>query len=348
MTKLDLFFTLGRPFSPIYSSIQTLRAYCYKKGLLKSYSMGVPVISIGNLTMGGTGKTPMVAMLTMSLLERGYRPAVISRGYGGCASDAVNIVSEGSGPLMEVEQAGDEPYMLASILEGVTILTGKKRQHPCRYAIDKCSADVLILDDGFQHLPVKRDLDIVLFSASTLAGNSRVFPGGDLREPVSALLRADVFVLTGVNERNNTRATSFSELLEKKFPHIPVILVGDQQAHICDHTGNRVEIMNIAGPCMPVVGIANPERFIESLKTFELQTVDAIILKDHASYSATEVDHIRKMVSIKGAKAIITTHKDFVKSCSTDFGVPLYYLSHQAISSPPLLELIFGSLNQSK
>ncbi len=123
-------------------------------------------------------------------------------------------MSDGENIILSPTLAGDEPHMLAKSLPGIPVLTGKRRIIPCRYAIDNLQCDVLILDDGFQHIAVKRDIDIVLFDSTTLAGNSRVFPGGPLREPVSALKRCHAFLLTGESITNQERAQKFSNLLQ--------------------------------------------------------------------------------------------------------------------------------------
>ena len=176
-------FMLGRPLAPLYSLAMLARAQGYRRGLFASHKMPVPVISVGNLLMGGTGKTPLVQYLAQLLQNEGWKPAIISRGYGGRAKDRVNVVSNGQQVLLDAVQAGDEPLLLAESLPGVPVLTGIVRHLPAREAI-AMGADVLVLDDGFQHLAVQRDVNLVLFNADRLAGNSRVFPGGELREPV--------------------------------------------------------------------------------------------------------------------------------------------------------------------
>ncbi|MHB8151111.1 MAG: tetraacyldisaccharide 4'-kinase, partial [Desulfobulbia bacterium] len=171
---------------------------------MKSQRLPVPVISIGNLTLGGTGKTPMVRYVTRLLLDRGVRPAIVSRGYGGKAAGRINIVADRTKTLLPPEMAGDEPFMLAEVLPGVPVLTGSQRARVARHAVEAFGANLIVMDDGFQHLALRRDLDLVLFSARTLLGNGRVFPGGELREPLSALGRAHAFVITGVDASNRS------------------------------------------------------------------------------------------------------------------------------------------------
>lgn len=340
MKNLDLIFFLGRPFSPVYSVVQSLRASFYRQSLLKVHKVNVPVISVGNLTMGGTGKTPMVMYLAETLRQKGYQPAIISRGYGGRANEKVNIVSDGKSLLLNPTEAGDEPYLLASILRTIPVLTGKKRIDPCCYAVKKFAVDVIILDDGFQHLSMHRDINIVLFNATNLAGNSRVFPGGDLREPVKALHRADLFVLTGVTDDNVRRASSFQQLLEKRFPSIPVCLTGYLPSEIHADTGEPVPLSQLTQPVFSFSGIANPERFYMTLDSLNLPHVGRLSFKDHVQYSGKHLTKLKAAITQSGAQSAITTLKDYVKLRDERLGIPLYYLSHNSSPSTPLIEYI--------
>ncbi|WP_163336686.1 tetraacyldisaccharide 4'-kinase [Desulfopila sp. IMCC35008] len=344
MNTLDLLFFAGRPFGPLYSAIQTVRAGMYRKSILKSFAVDVPVISVGNLTMGGTGKTPMVLMLAQTLYDQGFRPAIVSRGYGGTARNNVNIVSDGSAILLPPLEAGDEPYLLASMLPSTPVLTGKKRILPCRHAVDHFDVDIIILDDGFQHLSMRRDINIVLFNATTLAGNSRVFPGGDLREPVNALHRADIFVLTGITSENNTRAHSFQQLLEQRFPDTPVCLSRYSEPFVFDLQNKKVDRESLPLPVLAFSGIANPQRFYDSLENCDIHPVERICLKDHALYTNKEKAQINRAIEGSGAVAAITTLKDRVKLNENDFSVPLYYLSHETSISEPLTDFILSRL----
>jgi len=156
----------------------------------------VPVISVGNLTLGGTGKTPTVVFIAELLKENGYHPAVLSRGYGGESTLGLNVVSDGREVLLPPEEAGDEPVMMARRLDGIPVLTGKSRYITGRFAIDNLGADILILDDGFQHLPLHRDLNILLCDHKNPFGNGCIFPAGELREPLGEIERADVICIT--------------------------------------------------------------------------------------------------------------------------------------------------------
>lgn len=328
-----LLYAIGRPLSPLYGLLMSLRAFLYRIGLLPSARMEVPVISIGNLTMGGTGKTPLVQHVARLLQRRGFHPAVVSRGYGGTAGNRCNIVSAGDGPLLEAAVAGDEPRLLAETLAGIPVLTGRVRKVPARKAV-ALGADVLLLDDGFQHLALKRDIDLVLFNGDTLAGNSRVFPGGDLREPVGALKRADAFILTGICERNRERADRFAVLLSMRFPGRPVFRAGFEPTSILAYENHTCTIREFAEmealPLFAFAGIARPESFFRTLFDLGLNIAGYQELADHVPYRQEQLAALFDQARDAGAAACITTEKDMVKLHGFVLSMPLYTLRMEA------------------
>ncbi len=322
---LDLFFFLGRPFSPLYSALMKSREKLYLRGIFRRHSLPVPVIAVGNLVLGGTGKTPTVQHIANLLLTKGYHPAIISRGYGGKTKEAVNVVSDRENIFLSPEIAGDEPCMLAQTLPGVAVLTGAQRIFPCRHAIDYLHADVIILDDGFQHLNVERDIDIVLFDSTALAGNSRVFPGGPLREPVSALNRCHGFLLTGESPVNRARTQKFATLLQEKFPVKPVF-ISSLDTYELQGPDGPIAAESVSGKFYGFCGIANPERFEKSLAGYGLQLASFQALKDHVSYSQEMVSQLCKKAIDCGAETLVTTEKDYVKLRKLNLSLPLYVL----------------------
>ncbi|OQX19103.1 MAG: tetraacyldisaccharide 4'-kinase [Desulfobulbaceae bacterium A2] len=331
-TSHRLLFALGRPLAPIYGGLMRLRAALYARNILTRHRLPVPVISIGNLTLGGTGKTPLVQALARELQRQGWHPAVISRGYGGKATGRINVVSDGTNLLLDSVTAGDEPRMLAELLPGVPVLTGIVRRLPALHAVRQYDADILLLDDGFQHLALQRDLDLVLFSADSLAGNSRVFPGGVLREPASALERCHAFVLTGVTEINRDRAGRFALLLQQRFPGRPAFLLERGEPGLLRR--------NDDGTLLPVrleelhdtrlyafCGIARPESFRQSLQAMGLSPLALRTLADHQRYDDRTWNQIQHLVAASGAQALVTTMKDFVKIRDRMSSVPLYVVS---------------------
>ncbi len=335
MDTTHLYFALGRPFAPLYSAAMRLRETCYRRGIIKSYQLNVPVISVGNLTMGGTGKTPMVHYLARLLQSHGLRPAIISRGYGGTANRKVNLVSDGTELLLDAESAGDEPRFLAETLPGVPVLTGIVRRLPAQRAVEM-GADVLLLDDGFQHMQIVRTVNLVLFSTDRLAGNSRVFPGGDLREPVVALNRATGFVLTGVHEANKERAEQFVDLLQDKFPQVPVTLTGYQvETPVQLSEGGMIETVDVdlvaKGRCFGFCGIAHPLSFLSILERHVLDLAGFHPLRDHQRYSSAVLGEILEKARRAGAEFLVTTEKDLVKLAgfAVDLPLPLFGLRMQ-------------------
>ncbi|MBM9520653.1 tetraacyldisaccharide 4'-kinase [Desulforhopalus vacuolatus] len=322
-TRLDLLFLLGRPLGPVYGMVMKIRTLFYRHGIFTVHQMGVPVISVGNLVLGGTGKSPMVRHLARLLQSSGFRPAVISRGYGGMACEAVNVVSDGRSLLLNAMQAGDEPFMLAKSLPGVPVLTGSKRRLPAARAEKEQGADCLVLDDAFQHLAVGRDINIVLFDSTALTGNSRIFPAGPLREPSSALRRADCFVLTGTTGANTKQATKFAARLREQFPEKQVFLARRKQYQLYSEAGEVVSCEDVPAAAA-FCGIAHPERFEQSLKELGISLKLFTALPDHFTYTQKSLQTFCKKAGEAGAEVLITTEKDIVKAGELESSLPIF------------------------
>lgn len=322
MSKLSkkTLFAVGRPLGPIYSQAMKFRALLYRNHIFKSHSLAVPVISVGNLTMGGTGKTPLVIYLAKLLKEIGHNPAVVSRGYRGTARQPVNIISDGSSILMSAEAAGDEPFLIASSIPGIVVATGRKRISPCREAIETYGCDTIILDDGFQHLSVTRNIDLVLFDVDHFAGNSRVFPGGDLREPISALKRCSAFLLTGITPSNQKRADKCRKLLNNKFPEKPVFPITRAYSHGLKYTPvssgfqqESIALSKIPHDLFCFCGIANPGRFRELINEYAIGYTGFETFEDHHEYSEQDVTRLNSKAASTSAQGFLTTEKDISK-----------------------------------
>ena len=347
--ETKLLFMLGRPFAPLYGALMRMREGCYRHGLFTSERLPVPVISVGNLTLGGTGKTPMVQFLSRLLLEHGYRPAVISRGYGGSTKEAVNVVSDGRDVLLPADLVGDEPRLLAETLPGVMVLTGVVRRLPARHAVDM-GADVLLLDDGFQHMAVARDLDLVLFSADHLAGNSRIFPGGDLREPVAALNRCSCFVLTNVTNDNKQKADRFGSLLRQRFPEKSIFMSSTRVTqYVRRDDANRFTLLGekpvVCDRALALCGIARPESFKKTLIDCNIDVCDFLAMPDPHNYTEADLARIRKRIKKQGARCVVTTEKDMVKLGRVDLGVPVYGLRLQVEVEKELTAMVLMTVS---
>ena len=180
----------------LYNKTVALRNLFFDHEVLKIHRLSCPIISVGNLAMGGTGKTPMVVWLARFLSQEGYRVGIVSRGYGGIESKRVTVVSDGKNILADLAISGDEPLMLARQLSGIPVLCSTKRVRAGKAAIEKFDCNVLILDDGFQHRYIARDLDVVMLDSRDPYGSDRIFPRGKMRERATALARAHVLVLS--------------------------------------------------------------------------------------------------------------------------------------------------------
>ena len=185
--------------SLFYGLAIRIRNLLFRVGILEPHRLHCPVISIGNLTVGGTGKTPIVMLLAALLKDMGRKPAILSRGYGGTATAPVTVVSTVDHVMGNPEEGGDEPYLMAMSLKNVPVLTGRSRFLTGRYAYEQLGADTILLDDAFQHRQLARDLNIALLKADAPFGNGFLIPRGPLREPRSALKRADAIILTGTS-----------------------------------------------------------------------------------------------------------------------------------------------------
>ncbi len=183
----NLVLLLLTPFAWLYSLALRLRALLYRSGILKTHRLPRPVISIGNITVGGTGKTPVTAYIARFLLAQGYRVAVLSRGYGGSLEGQTCVVSDGATIMLSARECGDEPYLLASTVPGLMVVIGTDRYAAGQLAMQQLSPDIFLLDDGFQHLRLHRDLNILLLDFSRPFGNGLTLPAGILREPLSAV-----------------------------------------------------------------------------------------------------------------------------------------------------------------
>lgn len=308
-----LLFFLLLPFSIIYGLIGLLRIICYDRKIFASYKSPVPVVSVGNLAVGGTGKTPVVDWLLKEFLRQGKLPAVVSRGYGGTFRGEFGIVCKGQGVLLDSVVAGDEPYLLARRNPQVVTLIARKRAAGIRAAVERFGADVIILDDGFQHRAVRRDLDLVLLDATSPFGNRWPLPAGLLREFPFALRRADIFLLTRAQE------DSCFQFADK-----PVFISRHQLAdHAIDLNGERAGFAELrSGKFCAFAGIADPKSFFSALINAGLSLEECLPLGDHCSYDQKTLQRILAMAD--DCDGLLTTEKDAVKLSPDMFSIPCY------------------------
>ena len=295
----------------MYSSAIRLRNLSYDHGLLGQKSLRCPVISVGNLTVGGTGKTPMVIHLAGLLGGWGLKPAVLSRGYGGRSTKEVNVVSDGRSILSGPDECGDEPFLLARRLPTVPVLTGPRRAVTGQYALSHFGTDVVILDDGFQHRSLRRDIDIVLMDSRHPLGNGHLIPRGPLREPFSSLRRADLFVLTRAAKDGKT---PFESRLAEELPSIPVFTSCHRPGRLMEGDGISRPLSDLAGrKIYAFAGVARPDSFRESIESLQGVIAGFRAFSDHHRYGLGDIADMEKEAGSLGAELILTTEKDGVK-----------------------------------
>lgn len=312
--------------STLYGTAQRIRASCYRHNLLPAQELPCTVISVGNITVGGTGKTPMAIYLAAKLQQAGSRVAVISRGYKGGAESAGGIVSDGKHLLMNSEQAGDEPFLIASRLKDVPVVVGKNRIEAGRITIDQFQPDVIVLDDAFQHLKLKRDIDLVLLDYTRPFGNSHLLPRGSLREPAAALSRATACILTRTEKSaDNTAADSLSEI-KSLLPRVPVFTTSHKPYFYMVKSGARTPLHAIDSFLSPeqvkgikphkvfgFSGIARNDHFRQTVAAIEFNIGGFSEFSDHHRYSSDDLARIVQEAQAVGADCLITTEKDYAR-----------------------------------
>jgi tetraacyldisaccharide 4'-kinase len=307
------------PLSSLYGKALALRAALYAKGRLDSQTLPRPSVSVGNLTLGGTGKTPFVEFLARRFRFEGRRPAILSRGYGRLSRGVV-VVSAGDGPLVSADEGGDEPVALARAVAGVLVVVGERRAEAARRAVD-LGADLLLLDDGFQHLAVRRDVNLLLLDSRDPFGGGRFPPRGRLREPVAALKRADAIVFTRVNR--GAPPPDASKAVAALHPDAPVFHARIHASSVRDETGLRVEPSLLATRrCLGVCGIASAAEFGATLRELALSAEEVLEFRDHQRYRERHLARIREAAERTGATWILTTEKDAAKLAGR-IGLPL-------------------------
>jgi tetraacyldisaccharide 4'-kinase len=299
-----LFAALSR----LYGRLARARRQSFESTADKRHRLDRPVISVGNLVVGGSGKTPAVAYVAALLAEAGERPAILSRGYGRRQPDAgVVIVSDGRRLLADLDRAGDEPLMLARKLAGVGVFVAARRVEAGRVAERECGATVHVLDDGFQHLPLERDVDLVVVSPRDLQGEP-VLPAGRLREPVETVRRADALLVTGDTTLNDARALAAEWDVPKAF----TVTRKSAVPRTVEPYGAAPRVSRDA-PVLAIAGIARPERFYDDLTADGWRVLDRMTFRDHHRFTRTDVEWIATRARQANAALVLTTEKDVMR-----------------------------------
>lgn len=302
-----------------------------------------PVISVGNLHWGGAGKTPLVAALALHLRDRGLRITILSRGYGR-RDDGVRLVSDGRGPLLGPTLAGDEPVLLAEQLPGVAVLVGADRYAAGIQALERLdpSPDLFLLDDGFSHVRLFRDLDLLAFPASDPFAGGRLAPGGRLREPLASAAWAHAALLTDAAELEGGEGDA--EALRRA-----LTAYGFQGPAFACHTrvdapqAGRREPLPAGARVLLVTGIARPDRVAQAVATLPVEVVERLTFPDHHAYPEASLERILEAHRRSGAAWVLTTAKDHVKLLGR-LEAPLAVLPVRADPDPAFWEWLEGRL----
>ncbi len=320
--------------SGAYSGIAHTRTLAYDHHLISSRKLPVPVVCVGNLTMGGTGKTPVTMAVAQFLLAEGMRPAIISRGYGASrrSPHELAVVSDGNGPLVGADVAGDESFLMANMLKNVPIVVCADRYAAGMKAVSEFDADVIVMDDGFQHRKLYRDVDFVLLDASRDSHSLRMFPRGTLREGFDALKRASLIGLTRSDQSPYTEA--WRGVVERYAPGCALVDIRFEVAGVVADCG-RGEMQPAEWlahrPVYAFCGLGNPDSFFDSLLSRQADIRGRKAFIDHHQYTGEDLKRMAMEARANGAECLVTTDKDAVKILEiSSIDLPIFVLRIEA------------------
>lgn len=339
--RAQLFGGFLKTLSLLFTLIVKVRRRLYKWKILKNQPLGCLVVVVGNLTVGGTGKTPVVEIFARNLAQRGRKVAILSRGYKSRKEPAwkrfwrlishqedppPKIVSDGERVLLDSEEAGDEPYMLAKNLPGVIVLCDPNRVKAGFFAVKNLGVDTLVLDDGYQYFPLKGRLNLLLIDKGNPFGNYSLLPRGILREPISHMDRASYIFLT---KSDGEPDPEIVEAIRTHHPKVEIIECAHKPQYLEDiKTGERLELDVLRGAQIGVFsGIATPENFETSLLSHGAKLELRRRFLDHHRFTRQELEDISLQARRRRLPMVVTTEKDAVR-IPADFNpaVPFYYL----------------------
>jgi len=304
---------LLRLLSVPYGLAVRVRAWGYAAGWLPSWRLPCRVISVGNLTVGGTGKTPVVIWLVQALLKRGLRVGVLSRGYKRQSGEEFLLVSDGKVVLAGPAEAGDEPHLIAARCPGAVVAVGADRYRAGLWVLKRCPLDCIVLDDGFQHLAVHRDVNLLLVDASAPDDLRDLLPAGRLREPLTAADRATLVLFTRMDQvRQQETIAPMVRTLGRADQ--PVLVRFAPEAFVDIASGLSRGLDWVKGQTVALFsGIGNSESFRATIAGLGVTVADEVRFRDHHAYRRSDIDRLRAQAGCKGARVLITTEKDAVK-----------------------------------
>lgn len=303
----------------LYRGAVGLRNRMYDAGVLPTRALPAPAVAFGNLTVGGTGKTPMTSHAAGLLGEAGYRVGILSRGYGRRGS-APLLVSDGRQILADAREAGDEPWLLARDHPAAGVAVGGDRIAAAALLRRSFEPEVWLLDDAFQHRRVRRDLNVLLVDGGSIFGNGRILPFGPLREPLSGLRRADAVVLT---RGDGAVPGPLARALERHHPRLPLFQARIGPTRFVGADGAAADPGALRGfAAFAFAGIARPDRFFADLEAHGARVVGRRSFPDHHPYDTGDLEAIARAARDAGAEFLVTTEKDLVRIAAAPAGAP--------------------------
>ena len=305
-----------------YTFAARARTWLYDHGWLKSRRLPCPVVSVGNLTVGGTGKTPVTMWVAQRLLERGRKVGILSRGYRRKSRKEFVLVSNGRSILAGHREAGDEPYFMARRCPGVIVAVGADRYQLGRWVLRQMPIDCFVLDDGFQHLGLHRDVNLLLIDGSDVNGMEDLLPMGRLREPLDAAQRASEIIITRVERE--ARASRVVEPIETVLGTAihPITTRFTVQGLHGISASARPSLAEIQGKKVLIFsGIGNPQQFRRTVDALNVRVVSELVFQDHDPYAPSTVEKIYRHVERFQPDLVLTTEKDLVK-CQSNWSIP--------------------------
>ena len=320
--------------SKLYSIIISLRNLFYDRKLFTIYNPERPVISVGNITVGGTGKTPFVSLLCRHFSLQGKKIGVVSRGYGGNkSSNDVLIVSDGKGRIFAgARECGDEPFLLATSLIDVPVLVSKKRSKAIHEALHLFNPDIIVLDDGYQHRAVSRDANILLIDATDPFGNYRLLPSGILREPIQNIKRADIVIITRAEK--DEEFITLERIIKIHNGKARIFKSGHVFSELVMSEGSKtLKPSELSGKKVyAFCAIGNPDVFILDIEKLGAKVVGSRFFRDHHRYSQDDIKSLVDDALSASAEMLVTTHKDIINMGPIgSLQLPLYYARIQAV-----------------
>jgi tetraacyldisaccharide 4'-kinase len=297
------------PLGWLYGFIIRVRNLLYDFKILHTRNFDIPIISVGNMTAGGTGKTPFVEFLVRYYLEFGVKVCVISRGYKR-TSAGMKLVSDGKRIFGSGLENGDEPQQIAEKFPNVIVIVDEKRVRAVDYALSQYRPSIILLDDAFQHRSLGRDLDIVMVDGRTNLLKIPMIPAGTRREPLSALRRADLFVFTNVNATSQPALNSL-----KSHTTVPTVGLKYEVKRVWSCSNQESISVNdlVGAECIVFCGVGNPRGIRQTLSELKMKIVEFMPFPDHHIYTMPELQNIKRYFEIRNAKYIITTEKDAMR-----------------------------------